>query len=763
MNRPTIDEEALQRARDVLCETWGIPSLRQHQEKAGRNIIQGISTIYDVPTGGGKTLSFWYPLFYHSELNPQSRKVVLVISPLNALMDAQVKDLLDKGIQAVALNSSSKAEELFEHQVILTSPETALKSSFHEKLLKTDEFKSACVSVVVDEAHCIAEWGGDFRPHYDAVGKLLARCPSHVPVLIASATMPQDVRELIAEKLDLGENYDLVAVSNAKPNVGLSVRVIQHPIQTYADLLFLFPNDTNPEDFKQTLIYVNTRKEAEAIQDFLRAHCPPTMSPDTIEFYHRNIGNRKTEVEEKLRSGYLKIVIATDTLGMGMDFKNVLRVVLWLEPRSFLSFVQKVGRCARSPHDIGQAILFVTRASMARHVSDFDRDEASDDENGEDRAEIDEEIIDRAMDPVDREAVIDEDEPEYNSGSDAEPDPDLVVKRKRCKVKSAREARDLAYLTFIIATNRCRHLPWDEFFGNHAKMPLFPEPQELDVPCCDNCAPRYFPIERISLRLPYPTWAGRSSKPTEQLQTELEAALKQWRTHVIVQDYLDQRNVTSRQILSDATLAKIVARPAVVERFGSDVFRHIIPWQWATRYGNQVIAIVKWHLALYPDPEQRRREEAAERQHASIAEKDRRNRLVALFHECYNAVHDLETGEVGARGRGKDKKEVRELKCEPFLRLPSSKHWPDYYKIIKTPISMAHINRMMKMKAESGYASLSQYVDAWQIMFANARTFNREDSDIYRTADELESFFNKKLSELALKYEIELPEAFILS
>ncbi|KAF5331746.1 hypothetical protein D9758_017200 [Tetrapyrgos nigripes] len=257
--------------------------------------------MYDVPTGGGKTLSFWYPLFYHAELNPQSQKVVLVISPLIALMDAQVKDLLGKGIQAVALNSSSKTEELFEeitmdpsqpptchlkHQVILTSLETALKSSFHEQLLKSKEFKSSCVSVAIDKAHCIAEWGGEFHPHYDAVGKLLACCLSHVPVLIMLATMPQDVRELIVEKLDLGENYDLVAVSNAKPTVGLSIHVIQHPIQTYADLLFLFPPDTDPDEFKQTLIYVNTRKEAEAIQDFLHVHCPPTMSSDTIEFYH---------------------------------------------------------------------------------------------------------------------------------------------------------------------------------------------------------------------------------------------------------------------------------------------------------------------------------------------------------------------------------------------------------------------------------------------------------------------------------------------
>ncbi|KAF5369502.1 hypothetical protein D9758_002516 [Tetrapyrgos nigripes] len=235
MDRPTI---ALQRARNTLCKTWGIPSSANNKKKL------------------------------------------------------QVKDLLGKGIQAVALNSSSKAEELFE-EITMDPSQPSTRRHKHQ---------SACVSVVVDKAHCIAEWGGDFRPRYDAVGRLLARCPSHVPVLIASATIPQDVRELIVEKLDLGEKYDLVAasVSNAKLNVRLSVRVIQHPIQTYADLLFIFSKDTNPDDFKQTIIYVNTRKETEAIQDFLRAHCPPAMSPDTIAFYHRNIGEKKPKVTKRI-------------------------------------------------------------------------------------------------------------------------------------------------------------------------------------------------------------------------------------------------------------------------------------------------------------------------------------------------------------------------------------------------------------------------------------------------------------------------------
>ncbi|KAF5328040.1 hypothetical protein D9758_017452 [Tetrapyrgos nigripes] len=653
MDRPAclpIDEMALRHARERLCTTFGVPSLCLHQERASHFIIQGETTMYDVPTGGGKTLSFWYPLFYHSEINPHSRKVVLVISPLNALMDAQVKGLEEKGIHAVALNSNSKAEDLFEqlqdiitdtnkpltcclkHQVIVTLPETALKSTFHEQLLKTEEFKLVGVSVIVDEAHCIAEWGSDFCAHYNNVGKLLAQCPSHVPVLIASAMMPQD-----------------------------------------------------------TLIYVNTQKEAEAIQDFLRAHCPPTMSPDTIEFYHQHIDEeRKARVEEGLQSGALNIVIATDALGMGMDFKNV-------------------------------------------------RDEASDDEGGEDGLNDDDiqELLHQAMDPVEREAVIDQAEPGYNSGSDAEPDPELLVKCKCKKVKSAREARDLAYLTFFIAMTRCCCLPWDEFFDNADKKP------PTTSTCCDNCQPQSFPVERIILHLPYPTQAGRVPKPTPELQTELTTTLKLWCTQ------------------------KIAEGPGVVERLKLDLFCHIIPWYWGTtKYGNEVLALISFYSALYPDPEQWHCEQAAREeehcQQVSIIEKDRWNCLVSLFNECYEAMLELKTGEMVMRGWGKDKKEVPERKCNPFLRLPNAKHWPGYYHIIKNPISMPHIKQIMNMQPENRYATVSQYVDAWRTMFANAHTFNIEDSDIYHTTVELERSFDEKLTELALKYDIELPAGCII-
>ncbi|KAF5372947.1 hypothetical protein D9758_001461 [Tetrapyrgos nigripes] len=114
---PKVDEACLQTAKTRLCEVFDIPSLRTHQEAAALNIIRGQSTIYDVPTGGGKTLAFYLSLFYHWDpQHPPSadQKSMIVVSPLNALMDAQKKALEERGIPATALNSGGgKAEDIF--------------------------------------------------------------------------------------------------------------------------------------------------------------------------------------------------------------------------------------------------------------------------------------------------------------------------------------------------------------------------------------------------------------------------------------------------------------------------------------------------------------------------------------------------------------------------------------------------------------------------------------------------------------------------
>ncbi|THU94536.1 hypothetical protein K435DRAFT_573818, partial [Dendrothele bispora CBS 962.96] len=259
---------------------------------------------------------------------------------------------------------------------------------------------------------------------------------------------------------------------------------------------------------------------------------------------------------------------------------------------------------------------------------------------------------------IDREAAIDQEEPVYDSGSDAEPDPELQIKRKRKKGKSPLETWDQDFLTYFIATTKCRRIPWNIFFSNESKMSLFTAPPGSR--CCDNCQPEDFPVEVVTLEMPYPTRIGRSAKPSEDLQDAISAALRAWRSQTIDRDYPGQRMVTSRKILSDDVIRKIVERPSAVSQHGTEVFYHIIPWQWGVfKYGTEVVDIVRHQVSLFPDPNQVAREEQ-ERERAyqrllEAARKQERTQLVSFFEECWDEMYNLESGETIIVGRGKNK------------------------------------------------------------------------------------------------------------
>ncbi|KAJ7080127.1 hypothetical protein C8R44DRAFT_653825, partial [Mycena epipterygia] len=139
--------------------------------------------------------------------------------------------------------------------VQLVSPEMATTSKFHELVLSNKAFSDNIISQVINEGHYISEWGNDdFRPEFSNVHVLLGRLPSGLPIVIGSATMPRHVILDIQAKLRLWADCARVSVSNEKLNIALSVRIMQHSQDTFADLMTLFPRDwTSPEDFPQTL------------------------------------------------------------------------------------------------------------------------------------------------------------------------------------------------------------------------------------------------------------------------------------------------------------------------------------------------------------------------------------------------------------------------------------------------------------------------------------------------------------------------------
>ncbi|KAJ6542878.1 P-loop containing nucleoside triphosphate hydrolase protein [Mycena capillaripes] len=228
----TLDPERLKNAAQTLCDIFGIAALHPHQEKAGQNILKGISTLLDVPTGGGKTIAFWYALFYHwqpGNTDVDAQKIVLVVGPLVALLQSQARTLNDKGIPAVAnepLPAGAQISSRTDHSILLlfynsvcqdlgqnkfrvglVGPEMALSPQFHKHVLNQIPFTKNIICLVIDELHCICEWGtDDFRPEYAEIVKLVGRLPTGLPILGATATAPIDVIKDILANLGLPED-----------------------------------------------------------------------------------------------------------------------------------------------------------------------------------------------------------------------------------------------------------------------------------------------------------------------------------------------------------------------------------------------------------------------------------------------------------------------------------------------------------------------------------------------------------------------------
>ena len=185
--------------------------------------------------------------------------------------------------------------------------------------MSKDDFLGSLRAVNVDEAHCISLWGGSFRPDYSALGDLRARFPRNISFLAASATIPDHILDDVRHKLQLEKDAKMIQLTNARPNVALSVRVIKHTEESKADLRFLIPPKADkPEDIAVTLVYCNSRTDAEDGCDRLRDWAEEQGIPrECIGFYHAVVGeNQKRLTEKNLEEGNIRILFCTDAVGM---------------------------------------------------------------------------------------------------------------------------------------------------------------------------------------------------------------------------------------------------------------------------------------------------------------------------------------------------------------------------------------------------------------------------------------------------------------
>lgn len=356
-------DRRMQVARDLLLRHWGFPDLRPAQRRVVRSVLAGRDVLAILPTGGGKSLCFQVPALVLDGLT-------IVVSPLLALMQDQVNALVARGIGAGAMTSLLKPAAQQELLTRVREGEVKLLYVSPERLerLATDLATLGIkpTLLAIDEAHCVAEWGHDFRPAYRKLGRLRWKL-GRPPVVALSGSATPEVREDIARTLKLGAwgttkgRWDLHLGSFDRPNLWFGVVPVRNEHQRWERLLELL----KVED-RTALVYVPTRGLAEGIARGLvqrgfhaapfHAGLPPAVRKETLRRFLED------EVE---------IVVATCAFGMGIDKPTVRLVVHWTLPPTPESYYQEAGRAGRDGR-FARCVLLHHPADEALHRRQLD-------------------------------------------------------------------------------------------------------------------------------------------------------------------------------------------------------------------------------------------------------------------------------------------------------------------------------------------------------------------------------------------------------
>ena len=314
---------------DVLRQYWGYEEFRPMQEEIIRSVMAGRDTLALLPTGGGKSLTYQVPTLAREGL-------CIVVTPLIALMKDQVDNLRRRGVQAVAIHSGlspAEIDRLLDNCVYGTvkflyiAPERIGTELFLMRVAKMN-----LQLIAVDEAHCISQWGYDFRPSYLRIAEL-RRAHPEVPILALTASATELVTRDIMENLQFPEQ-NLLRGDFLRPNLSYSVRQTD---DKQGQLLRLVQNVPGTG-----IVYVRTREATEQVAEYLRSE------GITAEAYHGGLAHAERSIrQEEWIQNRVRVMVATNAFGMGIDKPDVRFVVHYTMCDSLESYYQEAGRAGR--------------------------------------------------------------------------------------------------------------------------------------------------------------------------------------------------------------------------------------------------------------------------------------------------------------------------------------------------------------------------------------------------------------------------------